>query len=165
MAGATVQWLRDGLKVIQSSSQVEALATSVVIPAAFILCPRSLAWAPRTGSSCAGNDRGDDAGHDGGTHCASRAGGYCLPSGRCARRHARRLRYSIAQLRVDGGAAVNDLLMQFQADLLQAPVVRPKIIENHGTRCRVPGRPGGCFGKTRRKSKRSGKPKRHLRRP
>ncbi len=68
----------------------------------------------------------------------------------------------IAQLRVDGGAAVNDLLMQFQADLLQAPVVRPKIIETTALGAAYLAGLAVGFWKDTPRSNRSGRPRKRL---
>lgn len=130
MAGATVQWLRDGLKVIQSSSQVEALATSVPDTGGVYLVPAFAGlgaphWDPHARGTIVGMTRGTTAGHI--ARAALEGIAFQVADVLDAMREDCGI--PIAQLRVDGGAAVNDLLMQFQADLLQAPVVRPKIIE------------------------------------
>lgn len=130
MAGATVQWLRDGLKVIQSSSEVEALATSVPDTGGVYLVPAFAGlgaphWDPHARGTIVGMTRGTTAGHI--ARAALEGIAFQVADVLDAMREDCGI--PIAQLRVDGGAAVNDLLMQFQADLLQAPVVRPKIIE------------------------------------
>jgi glycerol kinase len=87
VGGAVVQWLRDGLRAIDSASAVQALAQeSIAYQSAALLAAMG-----RDAQACGGA--------------------------------------AVTELRVDGGACVNDLLMQFQADLLGVPVVRPKVIE------------------------------------
>lgn len=130
MAGATVQWLRDGLKVIKTSSEVEALANSVPDTGGVYLVPAFAGlgaphWDPHARGTIVGMTRGTTAGHI--ARAALEGIAFQVADVLDAMREDCGI--PIAQLRVDGGAAVNDLLMQFQADLLQAPVVRPKIIE------------------------------------
>ena len=130
MAGATVQWLRDGLKVIRTSSEVEALASSVPDTGGVYLVPAFAGlgaphWDPHARGTIVGMTRGTTAGHI--ARAALEGIAFQVADVLDAMREDCGI--PIAQLRVDGGAAVNDLLMQFQADLLQAPVVRPKIIE------------------------------------
>ena len=130
MAGATVQWLRDGLKLIKSSSEVEALANSVPDTGGVYLVPAFAGlgaphWDPHARGTIVGMTRGTTAGHI--ARAALEGIAFQVADVLDAMREDCGI--PIAQLRVDGGAAVNDLLMQFQADLLQAPVVRPKIIE------------------------------------
>ncbi len=130
MAGATVQWLRDGLKVIKTSRDVEALASSVPDTGGVYLVPAFAGlgaphWDPHARGAILGMTRGTTAGHI--ARAALEGIAFQVADVLDAMREDCGI--PIAQLRVDGGAAVNDLLMQFQADLLQAPVVRPKIIE------------------------------------
>jgi glycerol kinase len=130
IGGAVVQWLRDGLGLIRSSAEVEPLARSVpdsggiyVVPAfAGLGAPH---WDPYARGAILGITRGTTAAHIARAALESVAfqvadlidamhsdSGAALP-----------------ELRVDGGAAKNDLLMQFQADLLQVPVLRPVVTE------------------------------------
>ncbi len=130
IAGAAVQWLRDGLGVIKSSSEVEKLATSVPDTGGVYLVPAFAGlgaphWDPHARGIIVGLTRGSTAAHI--ARAALEGIAFQVADVLDAMREDCGLK--IAQLRVDGGAAANDLLMQFQADLLQAPVVRPKIIE------------------------------------
>ncbi len=130
IAGAAIQWLRDGLGIIKSSADVEKLALStpdnggvVVVPAfAGLGAPH---WDAYARGTIVGLDRGTTAAHIARATLESIAfqvadvlDAMQADSG-----------VAIKELRVDGGAAANDLLMQFQADILQVPVVRPKVIE------------------------------------
>jgi glycerol kinase len=130
IGGAVVQWLRDGLGIIAKSSDVGALAASVpdsggvyVVPAfAGLGAPH---WDPYARGTIVGITRGTTAGH-------------------IARASVESIAFQVAdllsavqddsgidltELRVDGGAAANDGLLQFQADLLGVPVVRPQVTE------------------------------------
>jgi glycerol kinase len=130
IAGAVVQWLRDGLEIIRSSSEVEALARSVddnggvyIVPAfAGLGAPH---WDQYARGVMAGITRGVTKGH-------------------IARAALEGIAYQVAdvidameadsgietkELRADGGAAANELLLQFQSDILGIPVVRPETLE------------------------------------
>jgi glycerol kinase len=130
VAGAVVQWLRDGLGVIRSSSEVEALALSVpdhggvyVVPAFTGLgAPH---WDPHARGTIVGLTRGSTAGHIARAALQSIA----FQSADLLEAMQADAGTRVAELRVDGGAARNDLLMQFQADLIGASVVRPRITE------------------------------------
>jgi len=130
IAGAVVQWLRDGLKLIRSASQVEQLASSVsdnggvyVVPAfAGLGAPH---WDPYARGIVAGLTRGATGGHL--ARAALESIAYQVADVLDAMRADAGMK--ITSLRVDGGAAVNNLLMQFQADMSGVPVVRPKIFE------------------------------------
>jgi glycerol kinase len=130
IGGAVVQWLRDGLGIIQDSSEVEALAASVpdsggvyIVPAfAGLGAPH---WDPYARGTIAGITRGTTAAHF--ARAALEAIAFQvadLLEVMHADAHS-----PITELRVDGGASRNDLLLQFQADLLQIPVLRPTITE------------------------------------
>jgi glycerol kinase len=129
-AGSVVQWLRDGLGIIRSSDEVEALALSVsdnddvyVVPAFTGLgAPH---WDPHARGSIIGITRGTKAGHIARAALESIA----FQAADLLSAMQQDSGVAISQLRVDGGAARNDTLMQFQADLLQIPVVRPAITE------------------------------------
>lgn len=130
IAGAAVQWLRDGLGIIKSSAEVEKLAMSVPDTGGVYLVPAFAGlgaphWDPHARAAIVGLTRGSTAAHI--ARAALEGIAFQVADVLDAMREDCGL--PIAQLRVDGGAAANDLLMQFQADLLQAPVVRPKIIE------------------------------------
>ncbi len=119
---------------IEHSSQVQALAESVPDSGGVMLVPAFTGlgapyWEPDARGSITGLTRGTAAG----PHCARGAGVDRLPKRRPAAGHEPRCRghrrRAVSELRVDGGACVNDLLMQFQADLLGIPVVRPACVE------------------------------------
>ena len=130
IAGAAVQWLRDGLGIIKSSNEVENLAKSVPDTGGVYLVPAFAGlgaphWDPHARGTIVGLTRGTTAAHI--ARAALEGIAFQVADVLDAMREDCGI--PIAQLRVDGGAAANNLLMQFQADLLQAPVVRPKIIE------------------------------------
>ena len=130
IGGAVVQWLRDGLGLIRSSSDVEALAGSVpdnggVLSRARLRRPGRAAL----GSVCARHDDRHHARHHGGHSPAPpwKASRFRWPI--CCDAMQADAGIRLKELRVDGGAARNNLLMQFQADLLGVPVVRPAVTE------------------------------------
>ncbi|TWU42134.1 glycerol kinase GlpK [Novipirellula artificiosorum] len=130
IAGAIVQWLRDGLGIIDSSSEIEALASSVADTDGVYLVPALAGlgaphWDAYARGTIVGLSRGTTRAH------IARAAleGIAFQVADVADAMIEDATRPIAQLRVDGGAAANNLLMQFQADILQVPVVRPKIIE------------------------------------
>ncbi|MBV9675810.1 MAG: glycerol kinase, partial [Acidobacteriaceae bacterium] len=130
IAGSVVQWLRDGLGVIRSSSEVEELALSVPDNGDIYLVPAFTGlgaphWDPHARGAIIGITRGTKAGHL--ARAALESMAYQTADLLGAMQEDSSL--SIGQLRVDGGAACNDTLMQFQADLLGTPVVRPAITE------------------------------------
>jgi glycerol kinase len=130
MAGATVQWLRDGLGIIQQSSDVEALASSVPDNGGVFLVPAFVGlgaphWDPYARGTLVGMTRGTTRGHI--ARAAVEAIAY--QSAELLGAMQKDAAFPVAEVRADGGAARNDLLMQFQADLLGVPVVRPKVIE------------------------------------
>jgi len=130
IGGAVVQWLRDNLRLIGSSAEVEALAAGVPDAGGLIFVPAFVGlgaphWDPHAGGLIIGLRRDTKPGH-------------------IARAALESVAFQVADvldavqsetstplnaLRVDGGAAVNDLMMQFQADLLGVPVVRPRVTE------------------------------------
>ncbi len=130
IGGAVVQWLRDNLRLIGSSAEVEALAASVPDAGGVVFVPAFVGlgaphWDPHAGGLLIGLRRDTRHGH-------------------IARAALESIAFQVADvleavksetgtplhgLRVDGGAAVNDLLMQFQADILSVPVVRPHVTE------------------------------------
>jgi len=130
IAGAAVQWLRDGLGVIRKSSDVEALARSVEDNGGVYFVPALSGlgapyWDPHARGAIVGLSRGSTAGH------IARAALEAIAFQTADVLQAMHADSGIAvtELRVDGGATQNDLLMQFQADLLGVPVVRPKVYE------------------------------------
>ncbi len=130
IGGAVVQWLRDNLRLIGSSAEVEALARSVPDTGGVVFVPAFVGlgaphWDPHAGGLVIGLRRDTKPGH-------------------IARAALESIAFQVADvleavhsetgtplgaLRVDGGAAVNDLMMQFQADILGVPVVRPRVTE------------------------------------
>jgi len=130
VGGAVVQWLRDGLGIIRTSAEVEALACSVPDNGGVYFVPAFVGlgaphWDPHARGAIVGLTRGSTAGH-------------------IARAALESIVYQVAdlmdavqtdtgtplvELRVDGGASANDALMQFQADVLGVPVVRPSMTE------------------------------------
>ena len=130
MAGATVQWLRDGLGLIKHASEVEQLATSVADNGGVYLVPAFAGlgaphWEPRARGSLFGLTRGTGRAHI--ARAALEAIAY--QSADVFRAMEQDSGMAVSELRVDGGAANNDLLLQFQADILGVPVVRPRITE------------------------------------
>jgi len=130
IAGAVVQWMRDGLGIIQSSSEVEALAASVPDSGGIFLVPAFAGlgaphWDAYARGTMLGITRGTNKAHI--ARAALEGIAFQVADVLDAMQQDSGIR--ISELRVDGGAAANNLLMQFQSDILQAPVVRPKIIE------------------------------------
>ncbi|MCB1893705.1 MAG: glycerol kinase GlpK [Zoogloeaceae bacterium] len=130
VAGAVVQWLRDGLGIIRDSAEVEALAASVPDSGGAVLVPAFTGlgapwWDPRARGALVGLSRGSTAAHIARAALESIA----LQTVDLVDAMNRDASAPISELRVDGGAARNDLLMQIQADLLDVPVVRPRQTE------------------------------------
>lgn len=130
MAGATVQWLRDGLQMIQSAAEVESLAAQVDHTDDVYLVP---AFAGLGAPDWDGHARGTLVGMTRGTtraHIARAAlEAIALQSADVFAAMTRDAGIPLRELRVDGGASRNNLLMQMQADFLGAPVVRPQVTE------------------------------------
>ncbi|MEY3072226.1 MAG: hypothetical protein RLZZ353_422 [Actinomycetota bacterium] len=131
VTGASVQWLRDQLGVIADAGEVEALAAELpdgnegvyLVPAfAGLGAPH---WDPHARGLLIGLTRGTDRRHL--ARAAVEAMAYQVTD--VARLMAEEAGLDLAELRVDGGAARNDLLCRLQADLLAAPVVRPRVTE------------------------------------
>jgi glycerol kinase len=130
IAGAVVQWLRDGLGIIRSSAEVEQLAATVPDNGGVYLVPAFVGlgaphWDPFARGTITGITRGTQAGHI--ARAALEAIAYQTLDVLEAMEADSRIR--VKELRVDGGAAANDGLMQFQADLIGVPVTRPKVLE------------------------------------
>ncbi len=130
VAGAVVQWLRDGLGLIRSAGEIEALAASVPDAGGVVLVPAFTGlgaphWDPYARGALLGVTRGTTAGHL--ARAALEAIAFQVADVLDAM--AADSGVPVAELRVDGGATVNDLLMQLQADLAGVPVVRPRIQE------------------------------------
>ena len=134
IGGAVVQWLRDGLSAIESSSQVQALAESVPDAGGVVLVPAFTGlgapyWQPDTRGSITGLTRGTTMAHIARAALESIAFQSAALLDAMSRDAVAAGGVPVSELRVDGGACVNDLLMQIQADLLGIPVVRPAVIE------------------------------------
>jgi len=130
MGGATVQWLRDGLGLISCSAQVETLAASVPDNGGVYLVPAHAGlgaphWDPHARGALFGLTRGSTKAHI--ARAALEA--IAFQSADLLAAMEKDAGRPLSELRVDGGAARNDLLMQFQADLLDVPVVRPHVTE------------------------------------
>jgi glycerol kinase len=130
VAGAVVQWLRDGLGIIRNSADVEPLAMSVPNNGDVYLVPAFVGlgaphWDSYARGTIVGLTRGSTSAHI--ARAALESIAYQTADVLTAMRQDSNL--ELSELRVDGGAARNDLLMQFQADVLGVPVVRPKITE------------------------------------
>ena len=133
IAGAAVQWLRDGLGIIKKAGDIEALARQVKDSGGVTFVPALSGlgaphWRPEARGLISGLERGTTAAH------LARAvlEGIGLSIDDLARAMAADAGKPLRSLRVDGGASANGLLMQLQADLLEVPVERPRIIESTG---------------------------------
>jgi glycerol kinase len=129
-AGAAVQWLRDGLGIIRSSGEVEALAASVPDNGGVYLVPAFTGlgaphWDPYARGAILGITRGTTAAHLARATLESIA----FQTADLLDLMKKDSGTPLAELRVDGGGTDNDLLMQFQADLLGVPIVRPQVRE------------------------------------
>jgi len=130
IAGAVVQWLRDELGIIRESSEIEALAASVEDNNGVYLVPAFSGlgaphWNQHARGTMVGLTRGAGAGHI--ARAALESIAYQTMDVITAMKADSGI--DIRELRVDGGAAANNMLMQFQSDLLQVPVIRPKTLE------------------------------------
>ncbi len=129
IGGAVVQWLRDGLRAIRSSSEVQSLAESVPDSGGVMFVPAFTGlgapyWDAQARGAIVGLSRGSTVAHIARAAVESIAYQSAALLQAMAKDGA-----PVAELRVDGGASVNSLLMQFQADLLGIPVVRPEVVE------------------------------------
>lgn len=130
IAGAIVQWLRDGLGIIRSSSEVEALAANTAANEGVYLVPAFAGlgaphWEQHARGTLVGMTRGTTAAHIARAALESIA----YQTMEVLKAMEADANISIKELRVDGGATGNNLLMQFQADILHTKVVRPRITE------------------------------------
>jgi len=130
ITGAAVQWLRDGLKAITASADVEALAGSVADNGGVYLVPAFVGlgapyWDPYARGTIIGLTRGSTIGHIARATLES----MCYQTRDVLEAMTTDSGVHVKTLRVDGGAVVNNLLMQFQADILGVPVQRPKVAE------------------------------------
>lgn len=130
IAGAVISWLRDGLGIIRTSSEVESLAASVDDSGGVYFVPAFVGlgapyWDPYARGTIIGLTRGTKAAHI--ARAAIESMAFQTRDLIAAMRQDADV--ELRQLRVDGGASVNDALMQFQADLLGVPVLRPQVAE------------------------------------
>ncbi|MGH7636013.1 MAG: glycerol kinase GlpK [Gemmatimonadaceae bacterium] len=130
VAGAVVQWLRDGLQFFRSAPEIEALARTVESTDGVYLVPAFVGlgaphWDQYARGTMVGITRGTTRAH------IARAAleGIALQTVDVLKAMEADAKIRLKELRVDGGASANDLLMQRQADLLNVPVVRPKVAE------------------------------------
>lgn len=134
VGGAVVQWLRDGLQAIEHSGQVQQLAESVPDSGGVMLVPAFTGlgapyWKPDARGTITGLTRGTTMAHIARAALESIAYQSAALLGAMSRDAVATGGTPASELRVDGGACVNNLLMQFQADLLGIPVVRPACVE------------------------------------
>jgi glycerol kinase len=130
IAGAAVQWLRDGLGFFTSASEVEALATSVPDSGGVIVVPAFAGlgaphWRPEARGAITGLTRGTTRAHI----ARATLEGIALQNVDILRAMERDAGRSLTVLKVDGGASSNDLLMQFQSDVLGVEIARPELVE------------------------------------
>ncbi|WP_332878671.1 glycerol kinase GlpK [Massilia sp. S19_KUP03_FR1] len=130
IAGAAVQWMRDGLGIIRNASEVEALAMSVPDTGGMVFVPAFAGlgapyWDPYARGTLVGITRGTGRGH------IARAAleGVACQNVDVLTAMQKDAAIPLTELRVDGGGARNDMMMQFQADILNVPVVRPVVTE------------------------------------
>ena len=134
IGGAVVQWLRDGLRAIPASGEVQGLAESVPDSGGVMFVPAFTGlgapyWNAGARGAIVGLTRGSTVAHIARAALESIAFQSAALLAAMSRDAVAAGGAPVAELRVDGGACVNDLLMQFQADLLGIPVVRPQVIE------------------------------------
>ncbi|GKT21025.1 glycerol kinase GlpK [Acidovorax sp. SUPP3334] len=134
VGGAVVQWLRDGLRAISASNEVQSLAESVPDSGGVMMVPAFTGlgapyWKPDARGTITGLTRGTTLAHIARAALESIAYQSAALLQAMSRDAVAAGGAPVSELRVDGGACVNDLLMQFQADLLGIPVVRPAVIE------------------------------------
>ncbi|MEC7696970.1 MAG: glycerol kinase GlpK [Planctomycetota bacterium] len=130
IGGAVVQWLRDGLGLIESASEIESLASSVNDAGGLVLVPAFVGlgapyWDPTARGILLGITRGTTDAHLARAAVESMA----FQTRDLLEAMQKDAKAKQIELKVDGGACVNNLLMQFQADILGSPVRRPKITE------------------------------------
>ncbi|MEM8556377.1 MAG: glycerol kinase GlpK [Bacteroidota bacterium] len=130
IAGAVVQWLRDGLQIIRSAPEIEALAKSVDDNGGIYMVPAFAGlgaphWDQYARGTVVGITRGTTRAH----FARAALEGIAYQVADVLEAMEKDSGIDIQELRVDGGAAANNLLMQFQSDILQAPTVRPAVTE------------------------------------
>jgi glycerol kinase len=134
VGGAVVQWLRDGLKAIKASTEVQALAETVPDAGGVMMVPAFTGlgapyWKPDARGTITGLTRGTTVAHIARAALESIAYQSAALLQAMSRDAVAAGGKPVSELRVDGGASVNNLLMQFQADLLGIPVIRPAVTE------------------------------------
>jgi glycerol kinase len=130
IAGAVVQWLRDGLKLIRTAPEVEVLAASVPDNGGVYLVPAFAGLgAPHWDAYARGSVFGLTRGATGAHLARAALESIAYQSAELVRAMESDAGISLSELRVDGGATANNLLMQFQADILGVSVIRPKVAE------------------------------------
>ena len=134
VGGAVVQWMRDGLHAIKGSGEIQALAQSVPDSGGVMMVPAFTGlgapyWKPDARGCITGLTRGTTVAHIARAALESIAYQSAALLQAMSRDAVSNGAAPVAELRVDGGACVNDLLMQFQADLLGIPVIRPAVTE------------------------------------
>lgn len=134
VGGAVVQWLRDGLNAIHTSGDVQNLAESVPDSGGVMMVPAFTGlgapyWQPEARGTITGITRGTSIAHIARAALESIAYQSTALLDAMSRDARQAGAKPVSQLRVDGGASVNNLLMQFQADLLGIPVLRPRMTE------------------------------------
>jgi len=130
IAGAAVQWLRDGLQFFSSAAEVEALATSVPDSGGVIVVPAFAGlgaphWRPEARGTITGLTRGSTRAHI----ARATLEGIALQNVDILRAMERDAGRKLTSLKVDGGASANDLLMQFQCDVLGVEISRPALLD------------------------------------
>lgn len=130
IGGAIVQWLRDGLQLIETSSEVETLAGSVENNGGVYFVPALTGlgaphWDQYARGMIIGITRGTTSAHIARAALES----ICFQSSEVIQAIEADTGIHPNEIRVDGGAVVNDLLMQFQADIIESPVIRPQVLE------------------------------------
>ncbi len=154
VGGAVVQWLRDGLNAINSSAEAETLAQSVPDSGGVMMVPAFTGlgapyWQPDARGTITGLTRGTTLAHIARASLESIAYQSAALLRAMSRDAISAGAAPLAELRVDGGASVNDLLMQFQADLLGIPVIRPAITETTALGAAwLAGLSSGVYGST-----------------
>lgn len=154
VGGAVVQWLRDGLHAIKGSAEVQALAESVPDSGGVMMVPAFTGlgapyWKPDARGTITGLTRGTTVAHIARAALESIAYQSAALLQAMSRDAVSAGAAPVAELRVDGGACVNDLLMQFQADLLGIPVIRPAVIETTALGAAyLAGLSSGVYGST-----------------
>ena len=131
IAGAAVQWLRDGLGIITTASEIEALAREVPDSGGVIVVPAFAGlgaphWRPDARAAITGLTRGTTRAHI----ARATLEGIALQNVDILRAMELDSGRTLGTLKVDGGAAANDLLMQFQSDVLGVEIARPELIES-----------------------------------